>query len=102
MRSHVALTFTVDCAVLKDSGSVAKNEIDVTFYIAILVILPAAMGKQSVLPAQESTVAKHDSIGVDILSDRLRAGSIRVFKRNVLGPEVTATNIGAVREPGVA
>src|SRR5258706_14357723 len=102
MRSHVALAFAVYCAVLKDCGSIAKNDIDVPLDITILVVLPAAVRKQSVLPAQKSTVTKCDSIGVDIHSNRLRAGPIRVLKRNVLGPKVTATNISAVRESGVA
>src|SRR5882724_1566266 len=71
MRGDVALAFAVDRAVFKDRRAAAKDEIYVAFDVAIFVILPPAVSKQRILPAQKPAVAKDNSIGVNVNGDCL-------------------------------
>ena len=102
MRRNVARTLAVDRAPFKHRSRVAKDEIDVTFDVAVLVILPAAMREQRVLPTKKATVAKHSAIGVDVRGDCLRANTICIFEGDVLSPKVAAAKVSTVRIARVA
>src|SRR5437588_11067595 len=102
MRGDITRPFAVDRAVLENSRGVPEDEINVSFDVAVLVILPAAVREQRVLPSEKATVTKHDPIGIDVSGDCLRADPVSILKRDVLSPKVTAAKVGAVRKPRIA
>ena len=101
MRGNVARSFAVDRAIFKYSGSVAEDEINMAFDVAIFVILSSPVREQRVLPTQKATVAKHGTIGIDIGCDRLRSNTVRIFKRDLFSAKVAAAKICSVRESRV-
>ena len=102
MRGDITRPSAVDRAVFENSRGVSKDEIHVSFDIAGLVILPAAVREERVLPSEKATVTKYDPIGIDVSSDGLRAHAVSILKRDVLSPKVTAAKVGAVRKPRIA
>ncbi len=97
MRGHITLPLAVNVAVFENRGGVTENEINVTLDVAVLVILPPTVREQRILPADEATIAKDNSIGVHVNGDGLRTSAVGVLKRKVLSAKVTAPDIGAVR-----
>src|SRR6185369_2562581 len=56
MCGYVPRTFAVDRAVFKDRRRSAKDEIDVTFDVAVFEKVTTAVDKQRVLPTEEATI----------------------------------------------
>lgn len=78
----------MDMTIFKERRGAAKNKIDVALNVTVFKILPAAIDEDRVLPAEKTTVAKYNAIGIhangQCLSDRAR----RIFERDVLRREI--------------
>src|SRR6267142_3876841 len=73
---------------LKPAGRASKNKIDMARNVTAFKVVPATIGKDRVLPAQESKVAKGNSIAINTNRQRLanRAGGI--LEGDILGAKI--------------
>jgi hypothetical protein len=78
----------MNVAAFKESRGRAENKIDMSLDVTVFKILTATIQKQSVLPSEKPTIAKHCAITIDsdrqCLSDRSGA----ILKSDVLCQEI--------------
>ena len=61
----------MDLTVLKNSGRLAEDKIDVALDITILVKLPSILGVKRILPRQKTAVFKYGPVGLGNNRNRL-------------------------------
>ena len=71
MRSDIAVSLAMNSAIFKHCRGAAKNEVDVTFDVAIFEKLTPTIYEQRILPTQEATVQKHRTISIHKQGDSL-------------------------------
>src|SRR6185312_16415355 len=74
----------MDLALLEPCGGGAKNEIHMAADIAVLKILPPAIQKDGILPAEEAAVAEARAVAIHADGQRLADRPGGIFKRDVL------------------
>src|SRR5262249_39502719 len=85
---YITVAQTVSMAFLEERGGGAKDEIDMPADVAPLEVLPTALDKNSILPAEESAVAEHGEGSVDARRERLTLRTGGILEGDVLGREV--------------
>src|SRR5437016_1185833 len=79
-------------AVLKKCSTASENEINMAGDIAIAVIVPPAIGEDSILPTEKSAVAEHDPVTLDSDCQGLPDGPGGIFEGEVLRCEIIGIN----------
>src|SRR4029079_8630240 len=91
-RRELAVAPGGEAGALEPRGCAAEDEVDVPGDQRVLEVLPAAIEKDRVLPAEEPAVAEHHAIAVDAQRERLPVGSGGVLEGQVLGGEIVGVD----------
>src|SRR6266481_6545343 len=87
----------MNAAFLKPAGRTPKNKIDMARNVTSFKVVPATIGKDRVLPAEESTVAKGNSIAINTNRQRLANRTGGILECDILGAEVVCIDKGRGR-----
>src|SRR5439155_18133511 len=82
----------VDRAMIEHRRRASEDEIDAALDVTMIEILPAAVGVERVLPAEESAVAEDRAIAERFERDGLPGVAGGVFEGDVLGGEIAGVD----------
>jgi hypothetical protein len=97
---NITVAQTMDVTFLKPTGRASENEIDVAGDVTTFKVMPTAIGEDGVLPAQEPTVAKGNSIAINPNRERLANRTRRIFKGDIFGAKIVCIDKGRGRAKG--
>src|SRR6267142_5639228 len=82
---------------LKPAGRASENKIDMARNVTAFKVVPATIGEDRVLPAEESTVAKGNSIAINTNRQRLANRAGRILECDILGAKIVCIDKGRGR-----